>query len=73
MAKSYWMEDETYTYRGVDAVLEIRQSYIDQGETLSDLYDPRYMAGDLLKAHQKLDTAVAAVTASGVSQMNGIV
>jgi hypothetical protein len=39
-------------------VLDVRQVYLDQGQTLADLYDPLSMPGDLLQAHRKLDTAV---------------
>ncbi|MEX2444524.1 MAG: DNA methyltransferase [Alkalispirochaeta sp.] len=39
-------------------VLDVRQVYIEQGQTLADLYDPLSMPADLLQAHRKLDTAV---------------
>lgn len=40
------------------AVLDVRQEYLDQGSTLAGLYDPLYMPAPLLKAHQALDRAV---------------
>lgn len=40
------------------AVLNVRQGYLDDGSTLADLYDPLYMPAPLLKAHQALDRAV---------------
>jgi len=40
------------------AVLDARQSYLDDGATLADLYDPLNMPRNLLKAHQVLDRAV---------------
>lgn len=39
-------------------VLSIRDSYIKQGSTLADLYDPFAMPFDLLKTHQQLDKLV---------------
>ena len=58
-----WPTDPTPAQRTkvgacVQAVLDTREKYIDQGSTLADLYDPLYMPGDLLKAHQQLDRAV---------------
>ena len=40
------------------ALLDVRQSYIDNGSTLADLYDPLYIPEALLRAHQALDRAV---------------
>jgi hypothetical protein len=40
------------------AVLDARQSHLDNGTTLADLYAPLYMSAPLLKAHQNLDRAV---------------
>lgn len=40
------------------AVLDIRQGFLDEGSTLADLYDPLSMPDTLLKAHQGLDKAV---------------
>ena len=40
------------------AVLDVRQKYLDGGQTLAGLYDPLLMPGDLHKAHQTLDRAV---------------
>ena len=40
------------------AVLDSRQVYLDQGQTLADLYDPLSMPAGLLKAHRTLDAAV---------------
>lgn len=39
-------------------VLSVRTKYLADGKSLADLYDPLSMPSDLLKAHQKLDTAV---------------
>lgn len=39
-------------------VLDIRQKYLDAGNTLADLYDPLTTPPDLLKAHHALDKAV---------------
>ena len=39
-------------------VLDVRKPHLDGGSCLADLYDPLYMPGDLLKAHQALDRAV---------------
>jgi hypothetical protein len=39
-------------------ILDVRQVYLDQGQTLADLYDPLSMPADLLQAHRTLDTAV---------------
>jgi hypothetical protein len=41
-------------------VLDVRQPYLAQGNTLADLYDPNTMPAPLLKAHQTLDKAVDA-------------
>lgn len=40
------------------AVLDIRKTYTEKGNTLADLYDPNTMPPDLLRAHQTLDKAV---------------
>lgn len=40
------------------AVLDVRKIHLEGGSNLADLYDPLYMPGDLLKAHQSLDRAV---------------
>lgn len=40
------------------SVLDARQSPLDNGTTLADLYDPLYMPATLLKAHQDLDRAL---------------
>ncbi len=40
------------------AVLDVRQGYLDKNATLADLYDPLCMPAPLLKAHQTLDRAV---------------
>lgn len=39
-------------------ILDIRQIYIDQENTLADLYDPNTMPPDLKRAHQILDREV---------------
>lgn len=39
-----------------DAILQVREKY--KGRTLSELYDPLFMPVDLLRAHEKNDTAV---------------
>lgn len=44
--------------KAAQAVLEVRQPYLDKGNSLADLYDPLAMPADLRKAHQKLDSAV---------------
>ncbi|MEK5331881.1 type IIL restriction-modification enzyme MmeI [Lysinibacillus sp. FSL W8-0992] len=41
-----------------EKILEIRESYITNGSTLADLYDPIAMPVQLLKAHQQLDKLV---------------
>ena len=40
------------------AVLDVRQPFLDGGQTFADLYDPLAMPPILLKAHQALDRAV---------------
>jgi len=40
------------------SVYYIHTPRLAKGATLADLYDPLYMPGDLLKAHQALDLAV---------------
>ncbi len=40
------------------AVLDARLPHLTMASTLADLYDPLFMPGDLLKAHQALDRAV---------------
>jgi hypothetical protein len=42
--------------KAVGAVLDVRERFPDS--SLADLYDPRTMPPDLLKAHQRLDRAV---------------
>ena len=39
-------------------VLDIRQPYLDRGESLAQLYDPNLMPPELAKAHRTLDSAV---------------
>lgn len=39
-------------------VLDTRQPYLDEGQTLADLYDPLSMPKNLLDAHRALDKAV---------------
>jgi hypothetical protein len=40
------------------SLLAIRQSYLVQGQSYADLYDPRLTPPDLLKAHHKVDQLV---------------
>lgn len=47
---------ETYA----QAILDVRQPYLDKGNTLADLYAPNAMPPDLLKVHQALNKAVDA-------------
>ena len=42
--------------QGAQNILDIRVKYADS--SLADLYDPTTMPPDLIKAHQKLDSAV---------------
>jgi hypothetical protein len=42
------------------ALLTLRQGYLDNGESYATLYDPDLMPGNLFKAHQLLDKAVDA-------------
>jgi hypothetical protein len=44
--------------RAAQAVLDVRQQYLDQGATLADLYDPVSTPAKLVKAHAALDRAV---------------
>src|SRR5690606_37316867 len=58
-----WPEDLPEAKRSrveacADGVLNARLPHLDSGSTLADLYDPRYMPADLLRAHQALDRAV---------------
>jgi hypothetical protein len=58
-----WPESATNDQRTTveecaQSVLDARQSHLDNGATLADLYDPLYMPAPLLKAHQNLDRAV---------------
>ena len=58
-----WPEDATEPQKAkveecAQAVLDVRQPFLDAGQTLADLYDPLTMPGVLLKAHQALDRAV---------------
>lgn len=39
-------------------VLDARQSHLDNGATLADLYPPRFLPATHLKAHKELDRAV---------------
>lgn len=40
------------------AILDIRKTYQDKGDSLAKLYDPKLMPANLLSAHQALDRAV---------------
>lgn len=58
-----WPVDATAAQKGkveenAQAVLDVRQKYLDKKATLADLYDPLTMPPDLLKAHHSLDRAV---------------
>lgn len=46
-------------------MLDVRQKFLDAGNTLADLYDPLYMHAELLKAHQTLDIVVDKAYRSG--------
>jgi len=39
-------------------VLDVRQPYLDRGESLAQLYDPNLMPPELAKAHRALDSVV---------------
>ena len=58
-----WPESATNEQRAkveecAQVVLDARQSHLENGATLANLYDPLYMPAPLLKAHQNLDRAV---------------
>jgi hypothetical protein len=58
-----WPMDTTEAQRSkvevcAQAVLDVRQGYLDDGSTLANLYDPLFMPAPLLGAHQALDRAV---------------
>jgi hypothetical protein len=44
--------------KAAQAVLDIRQLHLDDGQTFADLYDALSMPKDLLDTHRKLDEAV---------------
>ena len=58
-----WPQDPSEKQRAAveaaaQAVLDVRQIYLKQGNTLADLYDPLAMPAKLAKAHAALDCAV---------------